>query len=232
LQASAAERAEKLLGEIAGLRARLAQLDLAVVDQRLAEIEERRTAAGLVRKRVDERLEELLVERNRVEDELAGAAGRGEGATSALYRLKSASERIELRREAAGELAARLRAEPLFSRPARNPEREALRERARLTRERLAALEHSLAEREGLPPAARALAEEGERLALSLLEVGAGYERAVAAALSGRAAALVAKDAGAALQLVDRARRGGLGDLAVLVPPQAEPGRKARPPLV
>ena len=232
LQASAAERAEKLRGEIAGLRARLAELDLAVVDERLAEIEERRTAAALARKRVDERVEELLAERNRVEDELAGAAGRGEGATSALYRLKSAAERLELRREAAGELVARLRAEPLFSRPARNPEREALRERARLTRERLAALEHSLAEREGLPPAARALAEEGERLALSLLEVEAGYERAVAAALSGRAAALVAKDAVAALQLVDRARRGGLGDLAVLVPPHAEPGRKARPPLV
>jgi len=232
LQASAAERAEKLRGEIAGLRARLAELDLAVVDERLAEIEERRTAVALARKRVDERLEELLAERNRVEDELAGAAGRGEGATSALYRLKSAAERLELRREAAGELVARLRAEPLFSRPARNPEREALRERARLTRERLAALEHSLAEREGLPPAARALAEEGERLALSLLEVEAGYERAVAAALSGRAAALVAKDAVAALQLVDRARRGGLGDLAVLVPPHAEPGRKARPPLV
>ena len=232
LQASAAERAEKLRGEIAGLRARLAELDLAVVDERLAEVEERRTAAALARKRVDERLEELLAERNRVEDELAGAAGRGEGATSALYRLKSAAERLELRREAAGELVARLRAEPLFSRPARNPEREALRERARLTRERLAALEHSLAEREGLPPAARALAEEGERLALSLLGVEAGYERAVAAALSGRAAALVAKDAVAALQLVDRARRGGLGDLAVLVPPHAEPGRKARPPLV
>ena len=232
LQASAAERAEKLRGEIAGLRARLAELDLAVVDERLAEVEERRTAAALARKRVEERLEELLTERNRVEDELAGAAGRGEGATSALYRLKSAAERIELRREAAGELAARLRAEPLFSRPARNPEREGLRERARLTRERLAALEHSLAEREGLPPAARALAEEGERLALSLLEVEAGYERAVAAALSGRAAALVAADAASALKLVDRARRGGLGDLAVLVPPQAGPGRKGRPPLV
>jgi chromosome segregation protein len=232
LQASAAERAEKLRGEIAGLRARLAELDLAVVEEKLAEVEERRTAAALARRRIEERLEELLTERNRVEDELAGAAGRGEGATSSLYRLKSAAERIELRREAAGELAARLRAEPLFSRPARNPEREALRERARLTRERLAALEHSLAEREGLPPAARALAEEGERLALSLLEVEAGYERAVAAALSGRAAALVAADAASALKLVDRARRGGLGDLAVLVPPQAAPGRKGRPPLV
>ena len=93
---------------------------------KLAEVEERRTAAALARKRIEERLEELLTERNRVEDELAGAAGRGEGATSSLYRLKSAGERIELRREAAGELAARLRAEPLFSRPARNPERDNL----------------------------------------------------------------------------------------------------------
>src|SRR5207237_9367191 len=213
--------AGKRRGEIAGLRARLAERDLGGVEERMGEVEERRAAAALARRHVDERLENLLAERNRVEDELAGAAGRGEGATSALYRLKSASERLELRREAAEELAARLRAEPLFARPARHPQQEALREKARLTRERLAALEHSLAEREGLPPAARALAEEGERLALSLLEVEAGYERAAAAALSGRAAALVAKDAVAALQLVDRARRGGLGDLAVLVPPHA-----------
>jgi chromosome segregation protein len=232
LQATAAERAEKLRDEIAGLRARLAELDLAEVEERLAQIEERRTAAWLERKRVDERLEALLAERNRVEDELASAAGRGEGATSALYRLKSMTERLELRREAAGELAARLRSEPLFARSARNPEREALREKARLTRELLAALEHSLAELEGLPPAARALAEDGERLALSLLEVEAGYERAVAAALFGRAAAVIAADASTALALVERARKGGLGDLAVLVPPRAPERRRARPPLL
>jgi chromosome segregation protein len=232
LQASAAERAEKLRGEIAGLRARLAQLDLAEVGERMGEIDERRSAAALARRRIEERLEGLLEERNRVEEELAGAAGRGEGATAALYRLRSAAERLELRREAATELAARLRAEPLFTRPARNPQREALREKARLARERLAALEHSLAEREGLPPAARALAEEGERLALSLLEVEAGYERAVAAALGSRAAAVVTADASGALALVERARQGGLGDLAVLVPPRAQPGQKPRPPLM
>ncbi len=231
LQATAAERAEKLRGEIAGLRARLAELDLAGIDERLAEVEERRAAAGLERKRTGERLEALLAERNRVEEELAAAAGRGDGATSALYRLRSAVERLELRRDAARELCDRLRAEPLLPRTRANPEREALQEQARLARERLAALEHSLAEREGLPPAARALAEEGERLALSLLEVDAGYERAVAAALAGRAAALVASDAGAALLLVERARKAGLGDLAVLVPPRGEK-RPARPPLV
>jgi len=89
-----------------------------------------------------------------------------------------------------------------------------------------------LAEREGLPPAARALAEEGERLALSLLEVECGYERAVAAALAGRAAALVAADTGDALVLVERARRAGLGDLGVLVPPRGEQKRPSRPPLL
>jgi len=230
LQATAAERAEKLRGEIAGLRARLAELDLAGVDERLAEVEERRTAAGLERTHVNERLEALLTERNRVEEELASAAGRGEGATSALYRLRSAGERLELRRDAARELTERLRAEPLLPRTRSNPQREALRERARLARERLAALEHSLAEREGLPPAARALAEEGERLALSLLEVDSGYERAVAAALAGRAAALMAPDPGAALGLLERAREAGLGNLGVLVP-RRPVARSAIPPL-
>ncbi len=231
LQATAAERAEKLRGEIAGLRARLAELDLAAVDERLAEVEERRTAAALERRRTGERLEALLAERNRVEEELAAAAGRGEGASSALYRLRSAGERLELRRDAARELADRLRAEPLLPRGRANPEREALREQARLARERLGALEHSLAEREGLPPAARALAEEGERLALSFLEVEAGYERAVAAALAARASALVARDTGEALALVERARKAGLGDLGVLVPPRGE-RRPSRPPLL
>jgi len=145
LQASAAERAEKLRGEIGGLRARLAELDLAGVQERLGEIEERSAAAALERKRVDERVEALLIERNRVEDELAGAAGRGEGATAALYRLKSASERLELRREAAGDLAERLRAEPLFPRPARNTEREALREQLQAELADLARAEGRLA---------------------------------------------------------------------------------------
>jgi chromosome segregation protein len=232
LQATAAERAEKLRGDIAALRARVAQLDLTGIDERLAEIEEQRTAAALQRRRTTERLEALLTERNRVEEELAAAAGRGDGATSALYRLRSATERLELRRDAAQELCDRLRAQPLLAPTRVNPEREALREKARLARERLAALEHSLAEREGLPPAARALAEEGERLALSLLEVEAGYERATAAALGARAAALVAADTPEALALVERARKAGLGDLAVLVPQRGEVRRPARPPLL
>src|SRR5215212_2225311 len=63
LQATAAERAEKLRGEIASLRARIAQLVLAAADERLAEAEERRAAASLARRRCDERLEALLRER-------------------------------------------------------------------------------------------------------------------------------------------------------------------------
>src|SRR6185312_4270480 len=71
-------------------------------------------------------------------------------------------------------------------------DREDLEARVLLARERLAALEQSLAEREGLPPAARALAEEGEQLALQALQVEPGRERSVAAALGHRAAAVLA----------------------------------------
>jgi chromosome segregation ATPase len=220
LQASAAERAEKLLGELASLRARVAELDLSGLRERLEEGESRRTAAVLARRHADERLDSLLEDRRRAEEELADAAGRREEATATLYRLRSARERLELRRESAEALLERLRAE--LSRPRRvldasvRAEREALTEQARLARERLQTLERALAEREGLPPAARALAEEGERLALSLLDVEPGRERAVAAALGHRAPALVATDARAALALAERARAAGLGSVIVL----------------
>jgi chromosome segregation ATPase len=221
LQASAAERAEKLIGELARLRARIAQLDLAALDERRAESDERRQAVALARRDVETKLEALLEERNRVEDELADAAGKREEATAALYRLRSARERVALRREAADGLLGRLRAD--LERPRRvldervRAEREALAERVRLLEERLTALERSLAEREGLPPAARALAEQGERLALSLLDVEPGMERAVAAALRQRASALVADDVRSAFALLERARAAGLGSLTVLV---------------
>ena len=86
-----------------------------------------------------------------------------------------------------------------------------------MARERLTALEQSLAEREGLPPAARALAEAGERLALQLLDVAPGSERSVAAALSHRASAIVADTPARALELVVNAMTSGLGSLFVLV---------------
>ncbi|TML94187.1 MAG: hypothetical protein E6G03_14115 [Actinobacteria bacterium] len=220
LQATAAERAEKLRGEIASLRARVAELDLQELRERLDDGDGRRTAAVLARKDADKRLDSLLEERRRAEEELADAAGRREEATATLYRLRSARERLELRRESAEALLERLRAE--LARPRRvldarvRAEREALREQARVAGERLQTLERALAEREGLPPAARALAEEGERLALSLLEVEPGQERAVAAALGHRAPALVADDARAALALAERARAAGLGTVVVL----------------
>ena len=210
LQATAAERAEKLKDEIAAVEARLAELELEELGQAAAEIEERRTAATMARKAANAKLEELLVERNQAEEDLADAAGRREEATAALYRLRSAADRLELRREAAEALVERLRAEPL-----RLPTVDD--EQLRTTRERLSAVERALAEREGLPPAARALAEKGARLALSELDVEPGRERAVAAALGPRGSALLAEDVQAGLRLLEQAHAAGLGNLTVLV---------------
>jgi chromosome segregation protein len=210
LQATAAERAEKLKDEIAAVEARLAELELEELGQAAAEIEERRTAATMARKAANAKLEELLVERNQAEEDLADAAGRREEATAALYRLRSAADRLELRREASEALVERLRAEPL-----RLPTVDD--EQLRTTRERLSAIERALAEREGLPPAARALAEQGARLALSELDVEPGRERAVAAALGPRGSALLAEDVQAGLRLLEQAHAAGLGNLTVLV---------------
>jgi chromosome segregation protein len=241
LQATAAQRAERLGAEIQALGARVAQLDLAALEERLAGAEERRAAAAHRRKRAEADLEDLLAERGRAEDELADAAGRREAATAALYRLRSACERLELRRENADSLTDALR--PAAGAPAADDarsraevereavesartareaalDRESLAERARLAAQRLTALDRSLAEREGLPPAARALAEAGEPLALDLLDVDAGYERAVAAALGSDAAALVAETASDALALAERAREEGLGSVTVVVSPR------------
>jgi chromosome segregation protein len=241
LQASAAERAERLGGEIAVLRATIAGLDVASLEERLAGIDEGRAAAAVERRRTDRQLEGLLTERQEAEDELADAAGRREAATAALYRLRSAAERAGLRREAATDLAERLAAaleeaqgtvdpdEPSREELERAAEEASARARttataadgasteAKLARDRLASLERALAEREGLPPAARALAEEGAPLVLSLVDVEPGSERAVAAALGPRAAALLVPDAEAGLELLDRARKAGLGSARVLV---------------
>ena len=373
LQATAAERAEKLLGEIAGLRALLATRDLASVKERLAAAAARRAEAARSRAELAARLDELLARRAETEQGLAAAAAGGAAATAALYRLRGAAERLGLRRETADALLEALRkdveharseasaprtddleqnaveqrgragqaateqaeaaehsraahhslaaaergalavaqeqldaihgerrvledeladaagareaatrvhyqlrgardralvrresvaqlaewlqselreAEAAAALPGPSPdelealataataaaraaasERDALTERARSARERLALLEASIAEREGLPPAARALAEAGERLALSLLDVDAGYERAVAAALSWRASALVARDPAAALVLLERARGAGLGSLGVVVERAPASAAGAAPPV-
>ncbi len=111
LQATAAERAEKLRHEIGAIGARVAQLDLAALEQQLAEANERKDVAERVRRTAREKLESVLEERNRAEEELADAAGRREQATAALYRLRGAAERVELRHEAAQALADSLLAE-------------------------------------------------------------------------------------------------------------------------
>ncbi|HXV03517.1 MAG TPA: AAA family ATPase [Gaiellaceae bacterium] len=214
LQATAAQRAEKLGGEIAALEAAIASIDLHGIDEQIGAAQERRTAAEHARKRSDSKLEDLLAERHRAEEELADAAGRRESATAALYRLRSAGERVSLRRESAAGLVESLEETARKPRLAIDLGRQRLLEEAR---GRLAALERMLAEREGVPPAARALAEDGHPLVLSRLEVPAGDERAVAAALRGRGAAVIAPDEQTGLALVRDARRRGLGSVTVLI---------------
>jgi chromosome segregation protein len=239
LQATAAERAEKLRVEIASLRARIAELDLTEADTKREGVEERRDAAAFSRRGAQTRLEGLLADRARAEDELSDAAGRREAAVAARYRLQGGVERLELRAESATALLGRFRDElPATSGDADDAgdlaaleleavaaaeavhaaqrERAALAESAQLVHERRRALEQALAEQEGLPPAARVLAEGGARLALSELEITPGSERAVAAALRARASAVLADDPETGLALLQRARSAGLGSLAVL----------------
>jgi len=240
LQATAAERAEKLGVEIASLRARIAQLDLADSAARREEVAGRREAAAFSRRAAQSRLEALLADRARAEEELSDAAGRREAAVAAQYRVQGGVERLELRAESAAALLERFRAEtPAAEEDQREEpsdaarleceaveaaeasraaerERTACVERAELVGERRRALEQALAEQEGLPPAARALAEDGARLALAELEIEPGSERAVAAALRSRASAVLADDPAVGLALLQRARAAGLGSLTVL----------------
>ncbi|HEY2219881.1 MAG TPA: AAA family ATPase [Gaiellaceae bacterium] len=214
LQASAAERAAKLGEEVKRLQASIAALDLASLGERRSGAERRRGEALAARRALDAELELLLAARTAAEEELTDAAGAREGATAALYRLRAAAERVALRREAAEAYAGELEAWAAAPPPRRRSNEDEL---VRLARERLSVLERAIAEREGLPPAARALAEQGERLVLDLLEVPPGRERAVAAALGHRGAALLAGDPASALALVERARAAGLGSLVVVV---------------
>jgi chromosome segregation protein len=151
-----------------------------------------------------------------------GEAGR--------LRLLSSAPRDESPLEELAAAEERLRDAGARSRAALH-ERESLESAARLAAERLSALDRSLAEREGLPPAARGVGDAGTPLALSMLDVDAGYERAVAAALSLRAAAVLAADPEQGLELAERARRDGLGSLVVLVPPRAKTADAGAPPV-
>jgi chromosome segregation protein len=225
-RATAAARAAGASAGAAAERARAAQ-------ERLAALE--RGAAA----RAEEELGTLRAERRGLETELADAAAGREGAT--FRRLGLVRERIGMRAESLSGLRERIRVElaeadaaarlpgpsPAELEAAANDAtaaaraaahaRDDLAERASLAKERLAALDRSLAEREGIPPAARALADDGAALALTLVDVEPGRERAVAAALSWRASALMADDAQAGLALLRRAQEAGLGSLAVLI---------------
>ena len=74
-----------------------------------------------------------------------------------------------------------------------------------------------------------ALAAAGETLALSALEAEPGAERAVAAALAWRASAVLASDPARGLELLERARREGLGSLTVVV--GGDPAANDGPPV-
>src|SRR5205809_1958295 len=73
LQATAAERAERLAGEAAALASRLAALEAAGLEERLAEGEERRAAAARAPRRAHAPHGALLPERRRAGAELAEA---------------------------------------------------------------------------------------------------------------------------------------------------------------
>ncbi|HVW88756.1 MAG TPA: AAA family ATPase, partial [Gaiellaceae bacterium] len=111
LQATAAERAEKLGVEIGRLQAAIATLDLERLAARRAEAEGRRTQTVAERRALDEQIAALVAERERAEEELTDSAGAREQATAALYRLRSGGERLQLRRESAASLTAAFRAE-------------------------------------------------------------------------------------------------------------------------
>ena len=111
LQATAAERAEKLGVEIARLQAAIAMLDLAQLAERRTEADARRTATAEVRRVLDAEIATLVARREYAEEELTDSAGAREQATAGLYRLRSGGERIVLRRESAASLTAALRIE-------------------------------------------------------------------------------------------------------------------------
>ena len=108
LQATAAERAEKLAVEIAGLRARLARLDLAALDARRADADERRTAASLARRSRRGGSRRCWASARAPRSSSPDAAGARESALGALYRLQGAGERLTVRGESVAGLAARL----------------------------------------------------------------------------------------------------------------------------
>ena len=148
LQATAAERAEKLVVEIAGLHARVARVDLAGIETRRVEADERRPAAALARRSAQERLARVLGDRESVELELSDAAGAREAAVGALYRLQGAGERLAVRGESVASAAGRLDADLAEARQARETRTDdAVRALERAAREASAAARDAAGER-------------------------------------------------------------------------------------
>ena len=75
LQATAAERAEKLGVEIAGLRAGIATLDIGALSAQIESADARRATFAAQKRKAEEALEAILAERTRAEEALAEAAG-------------------------------------------------------------------------------------------------------------------------------------------------------------
>ncbi len=182
LQATAAERAEKLVAELARLRARIARLDLAAAEARRSEAEERKTASGIARRAAQERLRALLAEREAAEDELADAAGRREAALQAMYRLQSVTERLALRREGAAGLVERLRSDVADAEAAA----------AEASDETLRSLERAAAEATAAARAAAGASGAGAERARAAQERLAALERAAAGRSEERLAGIAA----------------------------------------
>ena len=244
LQATAAERAEKLVVEIASLHARVAELDVADAGERRSEVEVRRDAAALARRGAQSRLEGLLADRTRAEDELSDAAGRREAAVAALYRLQGGSERLELRNESAvrsetgsrrelgaleprrparrtagGSSSARLSSR-LVCRATRRS-RAGRSRRAGTARGRAASLARARSRGAGGTSAGRARAcRTGRASGARRARVEPGSERAVAAALRARASAVLADDPRAGARAARASSHGG--------PRQPHRSRRAR----
>ena len=183
------------------------------------------------------RLEGLLADRARAEDELSDAAGRRESAVAALYRLQGALERLALRSEPASELLGRVRDElgtmpPLLAdgadpgRPSgaatrRRWRRARLRasvtsRRRRAARARAPGLARAGARGPGRAPAGSARLGEQER---DWPYARSTRSRARARRRGGASCSRVggARDApGDAVELLERARSNGLGSLTAL----------------
>ena len=259
LQATAAERAERLRTEVEALRVRLEAASLAGLEARAAELEGRRTEAD-ARASAARRATRGPARRATPRGGGARASGPpprgGDGGPLPLAKQRRAARDALRDRHRVGPGAARRRPVACSGWPPRRattrrstssrrprrscekpepvrgpPSRSARAWRAR-PGSRTSGSPRSTAaspSARGCRPSARALADAGRSLALSLLDVDPGYENAVAAALFGRASAVLADGPLDAFELAERARREGLGTFVALIANRA-PGSGERAP--